>query len=311
MSQSSCGSPSTKLPQALRPTCAYLMAKTSYMACSLSFRFARHRVAPFAPAGDCAVRRGVDHGLDGPDAAALDLEDFGDLPGPRNGWAVLDLAAVGECAEARIAAGVVEERERERESTLGVEQHEPAIANPRDVVEHAALELLAAPDHVSVRPAVSARAHACGVAGRDLAVLEPCAVVGDGVGALAIVALDAGEVGVRDAHELDARQAVGERDRIRPRVARRPDLVDALGRLAVADHERFDLADLSIRDAQTRDQDRRRIGFADRAHEHGLATFDVGELQRVAARARDGVPQALTERESLAVFGEPRVACNG
>src|SRR6185369_18024421 len=103
MSQSSCGSPSTKLPQALRPTCAYLMAKTSYMACSLSFWLARHRVAPLAPAGHHAVGHGADHGLDGTDAAVFDFEYFGDLPRPRNGRAVLDLAAVGERAEARVA----------------------------------------------------------------------------------------------------------------------------------------------------------------------------------------------------------------
>ena len=129
--------------------------------------------------------------------------------------------------------------------------------------------------------------------------------------ALAVVALDAGEVGVRDAHELGARQAVVRRDRFRPCGARRSDLVDALGRFAVADHERLDLGDFAVRDAQARDQDRRRVGFADGAHEHRLPALHVREFQRVTASARGRVPQAFAEREPLAVLRESHFALHG
>ena len=97
--------------------------------------------------------------------------------------------------------------------------------------------------------------------------------------------------------------------RLRPRVARRADLVEALGDGAVADHERLDLGDSArLLDAEPRDEHRRLVAFADRAHEHGLAALDVGELQRVAAAAGRRVPQAVVEVQALAVLGELHVA---
>ena len=55
-------------------------------------------------------------------------------------------STVGQRAEARVAARVVEEREREREAALGIDDDEAPIANARDVEEHARAELLEAAD---------------------------------------------------------------------------------------------------------------------------------------------------------------------
>ena len=121
----------------------------------------------------------VQHRFDGADQPALDLEDFGDGPGPRDLGAAFDCPAVRQGAEARFAAGVVEEREREREPTLGVDEHEPPVTNARHVEEDAALELLEAADLRAARPALGARAHERDVTGEHEAVLEPRAVRGE------------------------------------------------------------------------------------------------------------------------------------
>ena len=125
-------------------------------------------------------------------------------------------SAISQRAEARVAARVVEECEREREAALGVDDDEAPIANACDVEEHARAELLEAADLWAVRPAASARAHERGVAGQHHAVLEPRAIGRERVVALAVVALDAAEVGVADSDELGARQPLGGRDGFGP-----------------------------------------------------------------------------------------------
>ena len=57
-------------------------------------RLARQRLFPRAPAGAHAVRRLMQHGFDGADEPALDLEDLGDGPRPRNLRAAFDAPAV-------------------------------------------------------------------------------------------------------------------------------------------------------------------------------------------------------------------------
>src|SRR5678815_5971750 len=59
---------------------------------------ARHGVFPAAPAGPHAIRHLVQHRLDRADLAVLDLEDFGDLPGPGYRRTGHDLPSVGERA---------------------------------------------------------------------------------------------------------------------------------------------------------------------------------------------------------------------
>ena len=48
--------------------------------------------------------------------------------------------------------------------------------------------------------------------------------------------------------------------------------------------------------------DRGSAGLANRAHQHGLAPFDVGNLQRVAALGRNRPPRAVARLQPLSVL---------
>jgi hypothetical protein len=97
---------------------------------------------------------------------------------------------------------------------------------------------------------------------------------------------------------LGARQPLA--NGFRPRLSRHADLVEACRDFRVADDERLDLRDSAALDSEARDEHGRLAAFADGAHEHGLTALDVGELQRVAAAAGRGVPEAVAERKALA-----------
>ena len=125
-----------------------------------------------------------------------------------------------------------------------------------------------------------------------------------GYDALAVVALDAGEIHVGDAHQFGARcrSAAGTAS-TRPRAARR-----CVSRLSAAIWLRMTSVSISaicrpaIPSRTTRMVGD--VGLADRAHQHRLPGLDVGQPQRVAALAGDRVPRAVAELEPLPVLGE-------
>jgi len=63
----------------------------------------------------------MQHGLDGADLAVFDLEDLGDLPGPRDSGTGDHFASIGERAVSCVAGRVIKERKRECEATLRID----------------------------------------------------------------------------------------------------------------------------------------------------------------------------------------------
>src|SRR5690606_27002865 len=88
-----------------------------------------HALLPGAPAGVHAIGRTLQERIDLADVALLDLEHLGDLPGVRLHRTGDDVAAIGGLELARLAAGVVEEGEREHDAALLVDGHEAAVAD--------------------------------------------------------------------------------------------------------------------------------------------------------------------------------------
>src|SRR5690606_11283209 len=131
-----------------------------------------------APARAHAVGAADEDRLDPADLVVLDLEQLAELPGP-------------------VDRPVVEEGEREDHAALPVHRDEAAVANGRDDTEQRGLELLAAAEPGPER----ADRRTLGRGGDD-AVLVAQAVIGEGVVALAVVALDRLEVGVGDRDEV-------------------------------------------------------------------------------------------------------------
>src|SRR5882672_2182332 len=83
-----------------------------------------HPVLPAAPSRRHAVGRTVENRFDLSELAVLDLEQLRDFPGPGLDGARADRAARRRREIARVARGMIEERERE---------HEPALTIDRDV----------------------------------------------------------------------------------------------------------------------------------------------------------------------------------
>src|SRR5579862_3547530 len=80
------------------------------------------------PAGFHAVNAGVHQRFDAHDFPVLNLEHFGDFPGPRSGARLLHGAAVSELVTTQRGV-VIEEAEDENEPALFVDYGEAAIAN--------------------------------------------------------------------------------------------------------------------------------------------------------------------------------------
>src|SRR6185369_2190198 len=107
-------------------------------------RTVRHAVLPAAPAREHSVRHAIEHRLDAVDLAALDLEHLCEVPGPGLRRAGGHVASVRRYEVARVAGRVVEEAESEHEAALLVHCDESPVADPRDEVQEARLELLEA-----------------------------------------------------------------------------------------------------------------------------------------------------------------------
>src|SRR5687767_9712328 len=116
--------------------------------------------------------------FDAANQAVLDLEEFGELPGP------VDLL-------------VVEERKREDDAPLAIDGDESPVADARDDAAQRLLELLLA---VPLR--------------HGDAILEAITVIGERVIALPVVAGETGEVMVGGLDQLLARGALCRRNRL-------------------------------------------------------------------------------------------------
>ena len=208
--------------------------------------------------------------------------------------------------------GVVEEGEREREAALGIDQHEAPVANARHVVEHAGLELLPAPETRArggrsppvtaprlPRPSTSAGSPAVTAPFSSRAQLSA-------IGYAPLPSLrsmpEKYRLAMRTRSARECRSAAGTAC---VQTARG---VPMVSRLFAAASLRMTSVSISVmrrsRDLQAHDEDRGRVGLADRAHQHRLPGLDVGEPQRVAAAPGGRVPQAVAELEPLPVLGE-------
>src|SRR5690606_38888342 len=149
--------------------------------------------------------------FDAGDLVVLHLEQLGDLPGPGLYRTRGDRAAVGCLERARVAAGMVEEHEREHDAAFLVHGNEAAVADAMHEVDQARLELLeAAPlagipgSRFRIRTRFTFRGR---IVRGGHAVLDAVAVCGERVVTLAVVLLHAGKVLVRGFDHRRARHA--------------------------------------------------------------------------------------------------------
>ncbi len=109
-------------------------------------------------------------------------------------------------------ARVIEKRERKCQPALRVHYHKPPVANPGDDSEVSRLELrLASQTHDLVADAWIALVP-LGIIRRLRRILDPVAIVSEGIHALAVVILKARKIHVRGLDELLARGAFARRE---------------------------------------------------------------------------------------------------
>ncbi len=210
---------------------------------------------------------------------------------------------------------MVEEGEREDQAARRVGNRKAAVADTVDEGEVAGFELLAR-RHGAEGFEVGRLAG--GGRGRDAggteAVLDADAVIGEGVVALAIVALEPGEIGVGNRDEIVAGCALcrvdfGQPARVERRsiehrrpVAKGPAEAEG-GR---AGHNCLDLA---LGHAQG--HDRAGPAFGQSGETGGLPGVGIEEGVAVRTDAVRGRPQPFADRQGLAVFGVAPTAVAG
>src|SRR5690606_282749 len=223
--------------------------------------------------------------------------------------------------EAVVAAGTVAvgEGEGEHHPAWLVCHREGPLAEAGDVAEASGLEfLLRARRTARVDGRRLARADGGGHVGRAEAVLDADAIVGERVVAMAVVALEPGEIGVGDAAQVLARRArAGIVEPPRIGTAARVELRRAVAEPADAAEQRrtgddrLDLADPLALRLDPQREDRARASFGDRDESSGLAGRLVAKRMPVGTDRIGRRPEPLADGKFDAVFRVPGAGKRG
>ncbi len=208
-------------------------------------------------------------------------------------------------------ARVIEKRERKCEPALPIDDHKPPVANPGDDSEVSRLELrLASQTHNLVADAWIALVP-LGIIRRLRRILDPVAIVSEGIHALAVVVLKTREIHVRRLDQLLARGAfTGGNPRNEQRIWL-PHRIELLRRIGIPHHKIFHFGNFSVGHLKPKAENHRVVPLFHHADETDLACLRLRKIKLERAFAVERAPRALADFQPRGVLSECHVACQG